>query len=69
MESNEQNELTSKIVTDTESRLTAVEGMGELSGRLEGLSKKEKKLMDTDYSAVSAREEWGGGRWRRLWMG
>ena len=55
MESNEQTELTHKIETDSqiESRLTA--GQGE--GRVWGLSKKEKRLMDMDNNVVIA----GGG--------
>ena len=44
MKSNEQNELTSKITTDSEieSRLTAVWGRGCI-WEVEGLNKKEKK--------------------------
>ena len=52
MESNEQTELTSKTETDTqmESRLTA-NGWGR-GYWVEGLSKKEKGLMDMDNSVV-----------------
>ena len=51
MESNEQTELTSKTDTDSqmESRMTASGGQG-----VEGLSKKEKGLMDMDNSVVIA---------------
>ena len=54
MEFNEQTELKSKIESDSqmESRLTAlvcvVNGYGA-----EGLSKKEKGLMDTDNSVIA----------------
>ena len=48
MEFNEQTELTSKIETDSESRLTALRwGYG-----MEGLSKKEKGLVDMDNRVV-----------------
>ena len=54
MDSNEQTELTSKIETDPliESRLTAK--MGRLG--VEGLSKKEKGLMDMDNNVVIMEE-------------
>ena len=54
MESNEQTELTREMGTDSgmESRLTASgEGGGE---KVEGWSKKEKRLMDRDNSVVIA---------------
>ena len=49
MESNEATELTGKIETDPsiESRMTGKGGYG-----VEGLSKKEKGLMDMDNSVV-----------------
>ena len=52
MESNGKTELTSKIETDSDrEQMTAKDG--ERLG-VEGLSKKEKGLMDTDNSVVSA---------------
>ena len=56
MESSEQTELISKIETGSSigSRLTA---LGEGGKGVEGLSKKEKRLMDMDNSVVIA----GGG--------
>ena len=53
MESSEQTELISKIETGSSigSRLTA---LGEGGKGVEGLSKKEKALMDTDNTVVTA---------------
>ena len=55
VESNEQTELTSKIETNSwiESRLTA---LGGGSSVVEGLSTKEKGLMDMDNSGVFVEE-------------
>ena len=55
MESNGQTELTRKMQTDSqmESRMTS--GRGGCG--VEGLSKKEKGLMDMDNSVVIAREK------------
>ena len=52
--SNEQTELTRKIETDSESKMTAKEGSGQ---GVEGWSKKEKGFMDMDNNVVIA-----GGR-------
>lgn len=65
VESNKQNEATSKTETESnmESRRTTVNGGGrgrKLGGREEELSKKEKKLTDTDYSVVIARRKGEG---------
>ena len=55
MESNEQTDLTSKIDSDSwmESRLTPLWGG---MGAVDGLSKKEKELMDMDTSVVIVEE-------------
>ena len=56
MESNEQTELTSKMETDSDDeRMT---GNGGEIWVVEGLSKKEKGLMDMDNSV----DCWGEGR-------
>ena len=63
VESNEQTDLTSKIDSDSwmESRLTPLWGG---MGAVDGLSKKEKELMDMDTSVVivEGRGEGGGIR-------
>ena len=53
MESNEQTELTRKTETESQidSRMTAIGGRGY---GVEGLSQKEKGLMDMDNSVVIA---------------
>ena len=59
MESNEQTELTSKIDTLIDGEQADSSGKG--GWEMEGLSKKEKELMDMDNSMVIA--GWGrGGR-------
>ena len=55
VESNEQTEQTSKTETDSQTDSASESGRGK---GMEGLSKKEKGLMDMDNSVVVA-----GGRW------
>ena len=68
MESNEQNR---NRLIDTENRLTAVRGEGELKGwvkTVKGLSKKKnpQKLIDTDNSMVITTGKGRLGRWKRV---
>ena len=51
MQNNEQNLLISKIETDSENRLTVMEGVLGV----EELSKREKSLVDMDNSEVIAK--------------
>ena len=52
MESNEQIELPSKLGRLVDSRMTAKCGVRGVQKRVEGLSKKDKGLMDVDNSVV-----------------
>ena len=58
MESNEHTELTRKMGTDSEMENRMTASRGEPEG-VEGLSKKEKGLMDVDNCVVIAGEEGG----------
>ena len=61
MESNEHTELTRKMGTDSEMENRMTASRGEPEG-VEGLSKKEKGLMDVDNSVVIAKRGEGDTR-------
>ena len=64
MESNEKTELTSKLETDSQIKRLRAQSVG-----VEGSNKKEKDLMGTDNSVVTAGGrgvEVGWWRWKRV---